>query len=64
MGLWGRLSPVSEPETPPPLPPRNFTYSRQSSLTKIGYMFNPNKNSIKRLNGKYTYNVTTTHICI
>lgn len=54
MGLWGRLSPVSEPDVPlpPPVPPRNFGYSRQSSLTKIGYMFNPNKNTTKRFNGK------------
>lgn len=54
MGLWGRLSPVQEPEAPlpPPLPPRSCGYARQSSLTKIGYMFNPNKNTTKRLIGK------------
>ena len=50
MGRWGRQSPGLEleapPSSPPPLPPRNNPFIRQSSFTKIGYMFN------SALNGK------------
>lgn len=50
MGLWGRQNPVPEPE-PPPLK-RSPILKRESSFTKIGYIFNASKNQTKRPSGK------------
>lgn len=44
MGKWG---PKVSSDSEPPSPTLSRTFTRQSSLTKIGYMFNSALNSSK-----------------